>query len=259
MSTVLESIIEGVLEDVEARRLPVAQLTQELSTAPKVLDALSALSTSGTSVIAEVKRSSPSKGDLAEISDPAGLAMEYQTGGASVVSVLTEQRRFKGSIDDFKAVREKVSLPLLRKDFIVTEYQVIESRAIGADLQLLIVAALSKSQLRDFYQMTTELGMNSLIEIHDEAELEKALEIEAKIIGVNSRNLKTLEVDPKAFDLLIPKIPNGIVKVAESGIATRGDVAHIEELGADAILVGETLVKVANPAVGISILLGQSS
>jgi indole-3-glycerol phosphate synthase len=259
MSTVLESIIEGVLEDVEARRLPVAQLTQELSTAPKVLDALSALSTSGTSVIAEVKRSSPSKGDLAEISDPAGLAMEYQTGGASVVSVLTEQRRFKGSIDDFKAVREKVSLPLLRKDFVVTEYQVIESRAIGADLQLLIVAALSKSQLRDFYQMTTELGMNSLIEIHDEAELEKALEIEAKIIGVNSRNLKTLEVDPKAFDLLIPKIPNGIVKVAESGIATRGDVAHIEELGADAILVGETLVKAANPAVGISILLGQSS
>jgi len=259
MSTVLESIIEGVLEDVEARRLPVAQLTQELSTAPKVLDALSALSTSGTSVIAEVKRSSPSKGDLAEISDPAGLAMEYQTGGASVVSVLTEQRRFKGSINDFKAVREKVSLPLLRKDFIVTEYQVIESRAIGADLQLLIVAALSKSQLRDFYQMTTELGMNSLIEIHDEAELEKALEIEAKIIGVNSRNLKTLEVDPKAFDLLIPKIPNGIVKVAESGIATRDDVAHIEELGADAILVGETLVKAANPAVGISILLGQSS
>ncbi len=256
MSTVLESIVEGVLEDVEERRLPVVELTQQLSTAPKVLDALSALSASGTSVIAEVKRSSPSKGDLAQIPDPASLAMEYQSGGASVVSVLTEQRRFKGSIDDFKAVREKVTLPLLRKDFIVTEYQVIESRAIGADLQLLIVAALSKTQLRDFYQMTAELGMNSLIEIHDEAELEKALEIDAKIIGVNSRNLKTLEVDPKAFDLLLPLIPNGIVKVAESGIATRGDVAHIEELGANAILVGETLVKAANPAVGIKMLLG---
>jgi indole-3-glycerol phosphate synthase len=256
MSTVLEAIIEGVLEDVEARRLPVVELTKQLSTAPKVLDALSALAASSTSVIAEVKRSSPSKGDLAEISDPAALALEYQSGGASVISVLTEQRRFKGSITDFKAVREKVSLPLLRKDFIVSEYQVIESRTIGADLQLLIVAALSKSQLRDFYQMTAELGMNSLIEIHDEAELEKALEIEAKIIGVNSRNLKTLEVNPGAFDLLLPKIPNGIVKVAESGIGTRGDVAHVEELGANAILVGETLVKAANPAIGIRTLLG---
>jgi indole-3-glycerol phosphate synthase len=258
MSTVLESIVEGVLEDVERRRISVVELTNQLANAPKVIDAFEALSAVGTSVIAEVKRSSPSKGDLAQIPDPAALALEYQSGGASVVSVLTEERRFKGSISDFISVREKVALPLLRKDFIVTEYQVIESRAIGADLQLLIVAALSKSQLRDFYQMTSELGMNSLIEIHDEAELEKALEIGAKIIGVNSRNLKTLEVDAKAFDLLLPKIPIGVLKVAESGIATRGDVAHIEELGGDAILVGETLVKAANPSVGIRTLLGQS-
>ncbi len=257
MSSVLDSIIEGVKEDVEQRRIPVAQLLEKLSSAEPVRDAFAALSTQGTSVIAEVKRSSPSKGDLAQIPDPARLASEYKAGGASVISVLTEQRRFKGSIADFEAVRAEVDLPLLRKDFIVTEYQVIESRVIGADLQLLIVAGLSKTELRDFYQMSYELGMNVLVEIHNEQELEAALDIDAKIIGINSRNLKTLEVDSKAFDLLLPLIPAGKIKVAESGIATRLDVAHIEELGGDAILVGETLVKAANPTIGIQTLLGR--
>lgn len=257
MSSVLDSIIEGVKEDVEQRRIPVAQLLEKLSSAEPVRDAFAALSTQGTSVIAEVKRSSPSKGDLAQIPDPARLASEYKAGGASVISVLTEQRRFKGSIADFEAVRAEVDLPLLRKDFIVTEYQVIESRVIGADLQLLIVAGLSKTELRDFYQMSYELGMNVLVEIHNEQELEAALDIDAKIIGINSRNLKTLEVDSKAFDLLLPLIPAGKIKVAESGIATRLDVAHIEELGGDAILVGEKLVKAANPTIGIQTLLGR--
>ena len=256
MSTVLESIIEGVLEDVAQRRIPAGKLAEQLSSAPKVIDALAALSAPGTSVIAEVKRASPSKGDLAKINDPASLAEEYHAGGASIISVLTEERRFKGSIADFTAVRERVTLPLLRKDFIVTEYQVMESRAIGADLQLLIVAALSKSQLKDYFQMTHELGMNSLIETHNEDELEIALNLGAKIIGVNSRNLKTLEVDPLAFDRLLPKIPSGVIKVAESGIASRGDVSHIEELGGDAILIGETLVKASNAGVGIQTLLG---
>ena len=257
MSSVLDSIIEGVKEDVEQRRIPVAQLLEKLSSAEPVRDAFAALSTQGTSVIAEVKRSSPSKGDLAQIPDPARLASEYKAGGASVISVLTEQRRFKGSIADFEAVRAEVDLPLLRKDFIVTEYQVIESRVIGADLQLLIVAGLSKTELRDFYQMSYELGMNVLVEIHNEQELEAALDIDAKIIGINSRNLQTLEVDSKAFDLLLPLIPAGKIKVAESGIATRLDVAHIEELGGDAILVGEKLVKAANPTIGIQSLLGR--
>jgi indole-3-glycerol phosphate synthase len=194
---------------------------------------------------------------LADIADPAKLATQYAQGGASVISVLTEERRFKGSIEDFELVRKAVDLPLLRKDFIVTEYQVIESRAIGADLQLLIVAALSDSQLRDFYQMTAEMRMNSLIEVHDEQELERAIKIGAKIIGINSRNLKTLEVDPSAFNRLLPLIPNGVIRVAESGISSRADVEAIAALGGNAILVGETLVKAGDPLAGISNLLGR--
>ena len=257
MSTVLESIIEGVKEDVTARRVSAALLAEQVEQAPKVRDARAALSKLGINLIAEIKRASPSKGALADIADPAKLATQYAQGGASVISVLTEERRFKGSIEDFELVRKAVDLPLLRKDFIVTEYQVIESRAIGADLQLLIVAALSDSQLRDFYQMTAEMRMNSLIEVHDEQELERAIKIGAKIIGINSRNLKTLEVDPSAFNRLLPLIPNGVIRVAESGISSRADVEAIAALGGNAILVGETLVKAGDPLAGISNLLGR--
>jgi indole-3-glycerol phosphate synthase len=257
MSTVLESIIEGVKEDVAARRISASALAEQVEAAPKVRDARGALSKLGINLIAEIKRASPSKGALADIADPAKLATQYAQGGASVISVLTEERRFKGSIEDFELVRKAVDLPLLRKDFIVTEYQVIESRAIGADLQLLIVAALSDSQLRDFYQMTAEMRMNSLIEVHDEQELERAIKIGAKIIGINSRNLKTLEVDPSAFNRLLPLIPNGVIRVAESGISSRADVEAIAALGGNAILVGETLVKAGDPLAGISNLLGR--
>jgi indole-3-glycerol phosphate synthase len=257
MSTILDSIIEGVKEDVTARRVSAALLAEQVEQAPKVRDARAALSKLGINLIAEIKRASPSKGALADIADPAKLATQYAQGGASVISVLTEERRFKGSIEDFELVRKAVDLPLLRKDFIVTEYQVIESRAIGADLQLLIVAALSDSQLRDFYQMTAEMRMNSLIEVHDEQELERAIKIGAKIIGINSRNLKTLEVDPSAFNRLLPLIPNGVIRVAESGISSRADVEAIAALGGNAILVGETLVKAGDPLAGISNLLGR--
>jgi len=257
MSTILDSIIEGVKEDVTARRVSAALLAEQVEQAPKVRDARAALSKLGINLIAEIKRASPSKGALADIADPAKLATQYAQGGASVISVLTEERRFKGSIEDFELVRKAVDLPLLRKDFIVTEYQVIESRAIGADLQLLIVAALSDSQLRDFYQMTAEMRMNSLIEVHDEQELERAIKIGAKIIGINSRNLKTLEIDPSAFNRLLPLIPNGVIRVAESGISSRADVEAIAALGGNAILVGETLVKAGDPLAGISNLLGR--
>lgn len=256
MSTVLESIIEGVKEDVAARRVSAAQLAEQIEEAPKVRDARAALSKLGINLIAEIKRASPSKGVLADIADPAKLATAYVQGGASVISVLTEERRFKGSISDFKAVRDAVDIPLLRKDFIVTEYQVMESRAIGADLQLLIVAALSDTQLRDFYQMTAEMRMNSLIEVHNEEELERAVKIGAKIIGINSRNLKNLEIDSLAFEKLLPMIPNGVIRVAESGISSSADVEAIAAQGGNAILVGETLVKAGDPAVGISTLLG---
>jgi len=221
------------------------------------LDAHTALQSSGMKVIAEVKRSSPSKGALSEISDPAALAEQYQVAGASVISVLTEERRFKGSLADLTAVRSKVNIPILRKDFMVDEYQFFEARAYGADVVLLIVAALAKSQLRDFYDLATELGMAALIEVHTANELERAMEITPRIVGVNSRNLKTLEVDPAAFAQLIPQIPSDVIRVAESGISSRMDVEFAEKYGANAILVGEALVTSANPTLAMRTLLGQ--
>ena len=213
--------------------------------------------TEDISIIAEVKRSSPSKGELAKIEDPIRLAREYEDAGAAVVSVLTEERRFKGSISDFKKIREQLKIPMLRKDFIVDEYQVIESRVIGADLMLLIVAALSKSQLRDYYQIASELSMDVLFEVHSIEELEWAMAMGPKIVGVNCRNLKTLEVDPGVFSQIIPKIPSEIIKIAESGISNRGEVADLETLGVNGILVGETLVRSSNPGAAIAELMGR--
>jgi indole-3-glycerol phosphate synthase len=220
------------------------------------LDAHSFLTRDEMNVIAEVKRSSPSKGALAAITDPASLAEQYQEAGAAAVSVLTERRRFGGSLEDLDAVRKRITIPVLRKDFMVDEYQFLEARAHGADIVLLIVAALSKSQLRDFYDLATELGMASLIEVHTAQELESAMDIEPRIIGVNSRNLKTLDVDSAAFADLIPRIPSDVIRVAESGIATRSDVEFAQNAGATAILVGETLVKSGNPNSAMQELLG---
>ena len=255
--SVLASIIEGVREDLAARRLPMGQLQEALETAPTVRDCLPFLISSEMSVIAEVKRSSPSKGALAPITDPAGLAAQYEEAGAHVVSVLTEQRRFGGSLADLDAVRKAIELPILRKDFMVDEYQFYEARAHGADVVLLIVAALSKNQLEDYFHLSTELGMRSLIEVHTNDELERALEISPEIIGVNSRNLKTLEVDARAFAELIPQIPSNIARVAESGISTREEVVFAQECGATAILVGEALVRSESPSVAINQLLGR--
>jgi indole-3-glycerol phosphate synthase len=255
--SVLASIIEGVREDLAARRLPMGQLQEALETAPTVRDCLPFLISSEMSVIAEVKRSSPSKGALAPITDPAGLAAQYEEAGAHVVSVLTEQRRFGGSLADLDAVRKAIELPILRKDFMVDEYQFYEARAHGADVVLLIVAALSKNQLEDYFHLSTELGMRSLIEVHTNDELERALEISPEIIGVNSRNLKTLEVDARAFAELIPQIPSSIARVAESGISTRDEVVFAQECGATAILVGEALVRSESPTVAINQLLGR--
>jgi indole-3-glycerol phosphate synthase len=253
----LNGIIEGVLEDVAKRSVPTSMLREKLVTAPQLRDAYAALNKEGMSLIAEVKRSSPSKGDLAEISDPISLAKSYQDGGADLVSVLTEERKFKGRVSDLIGVRQSINLPVLRKDFIVTEFQVYESRILGSDLLLLIIAGLSKSQLIDFYQLATELGMSVLVEVHTISEAEVALDIGAKIIGVNCRNLKTLELDKNAFELILPKLPDSVVKIAESGISTRSEVEAVAELGANAILVGETLVKSGNPVHTIKDLLNR--
>ena len=256
-SNVLTSIIEGVIEDVEKRQVPISQIKEQLENAPKLRKAYEALNKDGMRLIAEIKRSSPSKGDLSAIENPVSLANDYQSGGADLISVLTESRRFKGNISDLIAVRSAVDLPVLRKDFIVTEFQVYESRLLGADLMLLIVAGLLKSQLVDFYQLATELGMDVLVEVHDLAEAEIAVDIGSKIIGVNSRNLKTLEVNDKNFELILPQLPASVLKVAESGISTRDQVLSVQELGAKAVLIGETLVRTGNPVHTIKELLNR--
>jgi indole-3-glycerol phosphate synthase len=256
--SVLDSIIEGVREDLAARRLPLSQLHEQLSQAPKVIDAHERLLSAPMTVIAEVKRASPSKGALAAISDPRALAAQYQEAGAAVISVLTEQRRFGGSLEDLVAVRSEVEIPILRKDFMVDEYQFFEARAAGADVVLLIVAALSKHQLKDYYDLATELGMAVLVETHTHQEIEDAMEIEPRIIGVNARNLKTLEIDLAAFTQLIPEIPSTVIRVAESGISARSEVEIAQGAGAQAILVGETLVKSGDPAAAINQLLGRT-
>ena len=254
--SVLDSIIEGVREDLAARRKPLAQLQEAMDTATPVRDPLEKLLQNELSVIAEVKRSSPSKGELATIADPASLAEQYENAGASVISVLTERRRFGGSLDDLDAVRSRVNIPILRKDFMVDEYQFFEARAHGADVVLLIVAALSKSQLNDFHQLAEGLQMRALVEVHTHDELERALEISPRIVGVNSRNLKTLDVDASAFAQLLPLIPKDVVRVAESGISKRSEVEFAQNNGATAILVGEALVRAANPELAMRELLG---
>ena len=256
--SVLDSIIEGVREDLAARRLPLSQLQEQLSRAPAVIDAHPRLLADPMTVIAEVKRSSPSKGTLASITDPRALAAQYQEAGAAVVSVLTEKRRFGGSLEDLIAVRSEIQIPILRKDFMVDEYQFLEARAAGTDVVLLIVAALSKNQLKDYYDLATELGMAVLVETHTHQEIEDAMAIEPRIIGVNARNLKTLDIDLGAFTSLIPEIPSGIIRVAESGISQRAEVEIAQSAGANAILVGETLVKSGDPRAAIDQLLGRA-
>lgn len=250
MRTVLDDIIAGVREDLADRRRTVddAQMAGAAAQAAAPLTVIDTLGAPGVvSLIAEVKRRSPSKGDLSAIPDPADLAAAYEAGGASVVSVLTEQRRFGGSLADLDAVRARVSVPVLRKDFVVDPYQVTEARAHGADLILLIVAALDDVQLRDLYQHGTELGMTILVEVHDEDELTRAVDLGAPLIGINARNLKTLDVDPQAFGRLAPLLPADRIKVAESGIFGPSDVRAVAAAGADAMLVGEALVTGGTP------------
>ena len=247
---VLDQIIEGVQEDLAERKKQVGlnELMVKISEVNPAIDVLPSLQSSKLSVIAEVKRSSPSKGALAKISDPAELALRYQAGGATAVSVLTEGRKFGGSLVDLDAVRSAINIPILRKDFMVDDYQIFESRAHGADIVLLIVAALSDLQLSEFYAIAKSLGMQVLVETHTLEEVERALSLDPEIIGVNARDLTTLKIDLGAFDKLAKAIPAGKIKVAESGISSVAEVISYRKSGAEAILVGEALVKDGDPA-----------
>lgn len=256
--SVLQEIIDGVREDLEPRRraVPEARLAELVAAAPAPRDAHAALhggrtDPAGIRVISEVKRASPSKGALAEIPEPATLARAYERGGASAVSVLTEARRFGGSLADLDAVRAAVDLPVLRKDFTVTEYQIHEARAHGADLVLLIVAALDDAELAGFRQLAESLGMHALVEAHTPEEIERGVAAGARILGVNVRNLKTLDVDPARYAALADGLPEDVVRVAESGVESEEQIKAYAAAGADVVLVGEALVRHGAPEVAL--------
>jgi indole-3-glycerol phosphate synthase len=259
--SVLDEILAGVRVDVAARAeaLPLERVRELAAAAPPALDAYSALRAPGVGVIAEVKRSSPSKGSLAEIADPAALASEYAAGGARCVSVLTEGRWFGGSLADLIAVRAAVSVPVLRKDFVVSSYQVHEARAHGADLVLLIVAALDQNTLVGLRERVESLGMTALVEVHDEEEADRALEAGARVIGVNARNLRTLEIDRSVFERIAPGLPANVVKIAESGVRGPHDLIKYASSGADAVLVGEGLVTQKSPRDAVAELVTAGS
>ncbi len=255
--SVLDEILAGVREDVQRRQqeVPLEQIRQLAAEAPPALDAYAALRRSGVAVIAEVKRASPSKGRLADIADPAELAGEYAAGGARAISVLTEGRWFGGSLADLAAVRAAVSVPVLRKDFVVSSYQVHEARAYGADLVLLIVSALEQNALMGLLERIESLGMTALVEVHDEEEADRALAAGARVIGVNARNLRTLEVDRTVFERVAPGLPSDVVKIAESGVRGPHDLIRYASAGADAVLVGEGLVTKKTPRDAVAELV----
>ena len=256
--SVLDDIVAGVRIDLEERRAAVseADLRAALADVDPPRDPMPHFRAPGSSVIAEVKRRSPSKGALADIPDPAALAQRYAAGGAAAISVLTERRRFGGSLDDLRAVRAAVDVPILRKDFIVDPYQLLEARAAGADLALLIVAALDDDTLRRLHDRARELGLTVLVEVHDEAETERAVELGAELVGVNARNLKTLQIHADTFGRLAPLVPDDRVKVAESGIFSADDVRRFVSEGARAVLVGEALVKDGDPETAVKSMTG---
>lgn len=259
--SVLDDILTGVAQDLAERqaRTSLDQLKELAAKQPPSLDPMPAFRSEGVSVIAEVKRSSPSKGALADIKDPSALARDYAAGGAAAISVLTERRRFGGTLEDLRSVRAQVDVPVLRKDFITTSYQLWEARAAGADMALLIVAALEQNVLEALIDRARSIGLTPLVEVHDEDEVRRAIAADADLIGVNARNLKTLEVDRGTFERLAPKIPDSVVKIAESGVRGPHDVIEYARFGANVVLVGETLVKGDDPRSTVADLVAAGS
>jgi indole-3-glycerol phosphate synthase len=259
--SVLESILHGVRADLADRERGVSfdDMKARAAKAPPARDAMAALRGPGIGVIAEVKRCSPSRGQLAVIDDPAWLASEYAAGGARMISVLTEGRRFGGSLADLDAVRAAVGVPVLRKDFVVSPYQVHEARAHGADAVLLIVAALEQNALESLLDRVESLGMTALVEVHTAEEADRALEAGAKLVGVNARDLHTLEVDRDVFGRIAPGLPNEVLRIAESGVRGTADLLTYAGAGADAVLVGEGLVTSGDPRAMVAELVTAGS
>ncbi len=241
----LDDLFAGALADsaMRSEKTRSVQLEQLIKSVPPAMSALERIRpVSHVSVIAEIKRASPSRGFLADITNPGQLAATYERFGAAAVSVLTEQRRFKGELTDLDAVRAQVSIPVLRKDFIATEYQILEARARGADMVLLIATWLPERRLQDLLKAAADLGMVSLVETHSEAEIEVAAAAGAELIGINTRDLETFKTDIGLFERLALRLPKTVVKVAESSVRTRADIERYRDAGADAVLIGEALV-----------------
>ncbi len=241
----LESLYAGAVSDARERQehISLSEIEKLALSQTPALDAMTFLSAgSAINVIAEIKRASPSKGHLAEISDPAALAKVYEAAGASAISVLTEQRSFRGSLEDLDAVREAVEIPVLRKDFIANEYQVFEARAHGADLVLLIAAGLEPDTLVGLKSLVEALGMTAFIETHNLEEVQFASSIGAELVGINARDLTTFETDRALFENLVGQLPRDCIKVAESAVRDSADVAAYAAAGAQCVLVGEALV-----------------
>jgi indole-3-glycerol phosphate synthase len=253
VTTYLDRILQDHRATARSDHRSLRDLTAEAMQMPPTRGFAAALRGEPTlAVIAEIKRRSPSKGDLFADLDPAAVARAYETGGASCLSVLTDSPDFGGSAADLQTARDACTLPVLRKDFTVGERDVLDARIMGADCVLLIAAALDKSELLTFYELATDIGLEVLIEIHDEAELDIALRADASIIGVNQRDLITFHVDHDRAERMAALIPPNVVKVAESGVRDRNDAQALRRAGYDAVLVGESLVTAADPAAAIA-------
>lgn len=257
MKGILEKIVTRTRAGLPARMAsaPQCELEKLAAAAPPPRPFAAALRRERLQVIAEVKRASPSKGPIRPGLDPSGLARSYLSGGAAAISVLTEGPHFGGSLADLLAVRRSVDLPVLRKDFIVSEYQLLEARAAGADAVLLIAAVLAIANLGYLLRRTRDLGMEALVETHDEAELAAALEAGAQIVGVNNRNLEDFTVDLATTERLRPLVPPEVVLVSESGVRGPADACRLWSCGVDALLVGESLVRAEDPAVAVRRLI----
>jgi len=263
VTTNLLQVIVGAAQRAAAERervRPAASLETGVSGRPPRAEAFSeALARAGINVIAECKRRSPSRGVLRRSYDPAAIAAGYERGGAAAISVLTEPGFFDGSLDHLRAVRAAVGIPVLRKDFIVSSYQVAEARAAGADAVLLIVAALGREALGELLRQSTALGLAALVEVHDEAELDQALDAGAAIVGVNSRDLRSMEVHPSTFERLVGRIPDDVVAVAESGLRSAARLTQLRGLGYDAFLIGEHFVTQADPGAALAALVAEAT
>jgi len=258
--TVLSSILERKYAEVADRRIerPESELEAVVNKLPLPRSLLSVLSPPGgpVRIIAEIKRASPSAGTIDPTIDAAALGSRYVRAGCSAISVLTDEPGFGGSLEDLRKVRAAVSVPLLRKDFVVDHYQVLEAREAGADAILLIAAALDEHQLLTLLNASKDLAMDAVVEVHDEAELQRALTAGAQIVGVNNRDLKTFEVDLSTSEKLLPLIPQGLRSVTESGIRTAADAVRLRSAGAANFLVGESLVRARDPSALLRELLG---